>query len=202
MAPPENWRAPRPARRWRVRKRRDIAAPGSVRGPCMRRRHWFRDRFSASAISISGSRATTWNILANAAVMRSRAKKVTSAQSHLVPFDCKQNIDEAGHRFLAQPVALQLADQLHPACRFRTGLADAFQTRAMGFGRCARDGIHHRIDLVTCLQGVERREYQADLGPECRHDQLLAPRCLYGRDEVLIFPGVNSCTIERFDAGQ
>jgi hypothetical protein len=37
----------------------------------------------------------------------------------LVPFDRKQDICESGHGFLALPVALQFADQLHPTCRFR-----------------------------------------------------------------------------------
>jgi hypothetical protein len=37
----------------------------------------------------------------------------------LVPFDRKQDICESGHAFLAPPVALQFADQLHPICRFR-----------------------------------------------------------------------------------
>lgn len=117
-------------------------------------------------------------------------------------FDRKQYFRETGSGFLTVPIALQFADQLHPACRLRAGLNDALQSRFVRFNRGSGDRVDDWIDFKTFLHRVERRVHQAHFRPQRRHDEFLAPSRFHGGDEIGVFPGIDRGAVDRRDAGK
>ena len=82
-----------------------------------------------------------------------------------VTLDREENVCKTGRCLLAVPIALQFADELHPAHRFAACLDETLYAEFMRFGRGAADAINDRIDLEALLDGVKRGVDKANLGP-------------------------------------
>src|SRR6202034_1157024 len=93
-----------------------------------------------------------------------------------VTLNREENICETGGGLLAVPVALQFADELHPAHRFAACLDETPHAKFVRFGRGSADAIYDRIHLKALLDGIKRRMHKAHLGPERSHDELLSAR--------------------------
>ena len=102
---------------------------------------------------------------------------------------------DAGDRLvgpLPRPVALPLQQDLLPGDRHGAGLDQALDGHVVGFRAGATGGVGHEVDLVAVGQGIERRHVQADLRPQRRDDELLAPGLADGIDDALVVPGVHA----------
>src|SRR5690349_10970320 len=102
--------------------------------------------------------------------------------------DSEHNVGETRHRVDTIPVALELADELHPGRRLPARLHDTLQAGLMRCLRRAGHRIDDGIDLVPRPQRIQRGEHQADLRPQRRHHELVATGRLDGCDEVGILP--------------
>src|SRR6267154_1843557 len=119
-----------------------------------------------------------------------------------VPFDCEQNFREPRRGFSTHPVALQFTRHLDPAYRLRAGLRHALHCRTMGLQRSAANCIHDGIHLVAVTKSIESWKGQTGLGPQRSHYQLLAPGGLNRSYKLLVFPCVDSSSIQWLGVGQ
>ena len=69
----------------------------------------------------------------------------------------------------------------------------------MGIDRGAAGGIRHYIDLVARLQRHQRRESQADFGPQSGDHQLFTAGRFHRCHKRIVFPGVHGGTFNRLD---
>lgn len=90
------------------------------------------------------------------------------------------------------PVPLKLAVHLNPADKFRACLLYAAERGTVRAERRPAHRIDRHVDLIAFLEGIERREGQAGLGPEGRHDQLVPSECLHRLLEFGVEP---PCTL-------
>src|SRR6266566_5018320 len=71
------------------------------------------------------------------------------------------------------------------------GLDDALEAASMGFERSTAHGVDDWVHLVARSQSVEGREGETDLGPQCRHDEVLAAGSFDRVSELDVFPGID-----------
>lgn len=76
-----------------------------------------------------------------------------------------------------------------PACSTRRRAASCAATEVPA---TASTGTNNLKSVAHC---IDSGEGEADLGPECAHDQLLAVRSFYSGHEFFVFPGVDAGSI-------
>src|ERR1700756_507019 len=107
----------------------------------------------------------------------------------------EEYVCETWRGLLAVPIALQLADELHPAHRFAASLEETLYAECMRFGRGPADAIDDRIDLEPLLDGVKRGVDKANLGPDRSHDELLSSGAFHRPYEIFVLPGVDRSAV-------
>jgi hypothetical protein len=83
---------------------------------------------------------------------------------------------------------VQFARQSEHGDRRRAGLGHPLHGGFVRDPADTADRIGDDVHLVAFTQRVERREGDADLGPQTRDDQFLAPGSIHGRSELGVFP--------------
>jgi len=76
------------------------------------------------------------------------------ADAGSVAFDCEKDVGESGGSLLAVPVALQFADELHPAHRPGARLDETLHAEPMRFGRLFLCGDAAHIVPPTGAKGL------------------------------------------------
>src|ERR1700760_4952203 len=72
----------------------------------------------------------------------------------------------------------------------------------MRVGRCAAYCVDYREHFITAVDRIKGGKHEADLGPQCGHDQLLAPGSFDRTAELDVFPGVDLGSIYLSVVGQ